>query len=327
MKNFQRDRLHDTCMKTVIVRLDYAGVIDITDLNKLFEKRFPKAFKERHEIHNNEFYMRYKVAVILPVYKNDKVPYVKLSFDSILNQTYKEIHLYIGVDGPVGEELTICLKEYEKDEKVSVQWFSENRGLAIVLNDLLDICFREGYEYIARMDADDISMPDRIARQMTYMLENSDIDVVGGAIEEIDENGESRGKTIVYPLTHEECRKFFRYRDPLAHPATFFRKRYFDKAKGYRPEYRKNQDTMLWFDGFMNGCIFANLPDTVLHFRVSKDFYGRRNGWKRAKQMMRSRMEINKAMKYDITANLFAIAMALMTVSPTWLKKFLYRIR
>ena len=69
------------------------------------------------------------------------------------------------------------------------------------------------------------------------------------------------------------------------------------------------------------------LPDTVLQFRVAKDFYGRRNGWKRAKQMMRLRMEINSAMNYDISANLFAMAMAVMTVSPTWLKRFLYRIR
>ena len=52
-----------------------------------------------------------KVAVTLPVYKNDKVPYIHLSFDSILNQTYKNIHLYVGVDGPVGEDLEKCLKE------------------------------------------------------------------------------------------------------------------------------------------------------------------------------------------------------------------------
>ena len=77
----------------------------------------------------------------------------------------------------------------------------------------------------------------------------------------------------------------------------------------------------------MNGCVFANLPDTVLYFRVANDFYGRRNGWKRAKQMMCSRREINKAMRYDVSANLFAFAMAIMTVSPTWLKKLLYKIR
>jgi hypothetical protein len=67
---------------------------------------------------------------------------------------------------------------------------------------------------------------------------------------------------------------------------------------------------MLWFDGFMNGCVFANLKDTVLNFRVNDDFYNRRNGWKRAKQMLRDRLKINKALGYDISANLFAFAIS-----------------
>lgn len=149
-----------------------------------------------------------KVAVTLPVYKNDKVPYIHLSFDSILNQTYKNIHLYVGVDGPVGEDLEKCLKEYEQNDKVTVCWFPENRGLAIVLNDLLDVCFKADYNIIARMDADDISMLERIEKQVAYLESHQDIDVVGGAIEEIDENSESREKTITYPETHDGCYKF-----------------------------------------------------------------------------------------------------------------------
>ena len=149
-----------------------------------------------------------KVAVTLPVYKNDKVPYIHLSLDSILNQTYKNIHLYVGVDGPVGEDLEKCLKEYEQNDKVTVCWFPENRGLAIVLNDLLDVCFKADYNIIARMDADDISMLERIEKQVAYLESHQDIDVVGGAIEEIDENSESRGKTITYPETHDGCYSF-----------------------------------------------------------------------------------------------------------------------
>ena len=268
------------------------------------------------------------VAVILPVYKNDKISYLNLSVDSILRQSYDYLHLYIGVDGPVGEDLAECLRNLENQNQISVIWFEENRGLACVLNDLLDICFKEGYEYIARMDADDISLPDRFEKQAEYLEEHPDVDVVGGAIEEIDGNDQLRGKHVEYPLTHEECRKFFRYRDPLAHPAVMFRARYFEKvASGYRNEYRKNQDTMLWFDGFMNGCVFANLKDTVLHFRVNDDFYNRRNGWKRAKQMLRDRLKMNKALGYDISANLFALAMFCMTISPSWVKKILYKIR
>jgi len=276
-----------------------------------------------------------KIGVLLPVYKNDSVNYLAKAVESIVLQTYKDLHIYIGVDGPVGDDIKSYFNLIGEKKNISIIWFEKNRGLACVLNDLIVEAMKNGCDYCARMDADDISQSDRFEKQIAFLKMHPQVDVVGGAIEEIDDNSVKNGKMVVYPLTHDDCRKFFRYRDPLAHPATFFRKSYFDKVAQYngkvntwyRPEYRKNQDTMLWFDGFMSGCIFANLPDTVLNFRVAKDFYGRRNGWKRAKQMMRSRMEINKAMKYDVSANLFALAMAIMTVSPTWLKKFLYKIR
>lgn len=269
-----------------------------------------------------------KIGVLLPVYKNDSIEYLIESVESILRQTNQEFHVYIGVDGPVGEELDACLRELEQYTDITVVRFNLNRGLACVLNDLIIICKKEGYKYYARMDADDISLPDRFEKQLKYLEEHSDIDVVGGAIEEIDGKGLLRGKHVEYPLSHEECRSFFRYRDPLAHPAVMFRARFFEKVtNGYRNEYRKNQDTMLWFDGFMNGCFFANLPDVVLHFRVNDDFYNRRNGWKRAKQMLKDRIGMNKALHYDFSANLFAISMFFMTISPVCVKKVLYRIR
>lgn len=269
-----------------------------------------------------------KIAIILPVYRNDKEPYIKLSFDSILNQTYRNIHLYIGVDGPVGEDLTSCLKEYEQDERVSVEWFKENRGLAIVLNDLLDICFKKGYEFIARMDADDISKPERLEKQMEYLKEHPEIDVVGGAIEEIDENSESRGKIIVYPETPDGCYKFFARRNPHAHPAVMFRKSFFDKAGcKYRPEYRQNQDTMLWLDGMKNGTKHANLQEVVLRFRFTNSlFKKRRNGWAFAKKQLHDRKIINKTLGYDFSATVFGYMMFCMLVSPAWIKKIAYKL-
>ena len=269
-----------------------------------------------------------KIAVILPVYKNDKVPYIKLSFDSILNQTYKSFHLYVGVDGPVGEDLASCLKEYEKDARVTIEWFKENRGLAIVLNDLLDICFNEGYEYIARMDADDISMPKRLEEQMAYLQKHPEIDVVGGAIEEIDENSESRGKIIVYPETPEECYRFFAKRNPHAHPTVMFRKSFFEKAGcKYRPEYRQNQDTMLWLDGMKAGTKHANLQEIVLRFRFTNSlFKKRRNGWAFAKKQLHDRNVINKTLGYGFGATVFGYMMFCMLVSPAWLKKIAYKV-
>lgn len=270
----------------------------------------------------------YNIAVLLSVYKNDRAEFLRLSIDSILNQSYKNIILYIGVDGTIGEKLYKCLEQYEQEKRVNIVYFPENRGLAVVLNDLLILCKEANIEYIVRMDADDISVPNRLANQVNYLLLHPEVDVVGGRIEEINEQSERNGKSVTYLLTHQECFKFFRYRDPLAHPAVMFRKSFFDKAKGYRNEYRKNQDTMLWFDGFMNGCIFANLDETVLLFRVTDDFYkNRRNGFKRAKKMLKDRFMINKALHYDWSAYLFSFLMFIMTLTPPFLKKFLYRIR
>lgn len=271
--------------------------------------------------------MNSTIAVLLPVYKKDNSAFFMESFESVLCQTFQNFIVLVGVDGPVDGELAENLTLIEKRDKVEVIRFMENRGLACVLNDLVARSRELGVEYLARMDADDKCVIDRFERQLAYLQEHPEVDVVGGKIEEIDQNGEKNGKAVQYPLTHDGCRRFFRYRDPLAHPATFFRMRYFDKVKGYRSEYRKNQDTMLWYDGFLNGCVFANLPDTVLNFRVAPDFYSRRKGWKRAKQMLADRVRMNKALGYDLSANLFALAMFGMTISPTWLKKFLYRIR
>ena len=273
--------------------------------------------------------MNDKIAVILPVYKKDKEEYLSKAIESILYQTYRNIHLYIGVDGPVGEDLHKSLELLESQTQVSVVWFPENRGLACVLNDLLGICFKDGYEYIARMDADDISMTDRFEKQMVYLEKHSEIDVVGGSIKEIDEEGKPRNKTIIYPESPEECREFFSKRNPHAHPAVLFRKSFFDKLNGkkYRPEYRQNQDTMLWYDGMMAGTQHANIPDVVLNFRVTNAmFKKRRNGWAFAKKQFKDRLMINKGLSYGWKADVYGFAMFCLLISPVWFKKIAYKV-
>ena len=93
---------------------------------------------------------------MLPVYKNDSPAYLAKAIESILYQTYRNVRLYIGVDGPVGDELKKTLEVLDRQNSVEIVWFPENRGLACVLNDLVAICKKEGYDYYARMDADDI---------------------------------------------------------------------------------------------------------------------------------------------------------------------------
>lgn len=271
--------------------------------------------------------MKKCVAVLLPIYKNDSLEYFKLSLNSVFSQTFHNYKIFVGVDGEVPYATKSYLQEMDKRGDVEVCWFPKNRGLACVLNDLIAIAHVQGFDYLARMDADDVMLSSRLQKQMSYMESHKDIDVVGGAIEEMDKQSISRGKTIIYPLTHQECVNFFEKRNPLAHPAVLFRYSFFEKLKGaYRADHPKNQDTMLWLDGLMAGCKMANVPDVVLQFRVTNDlFRKRRNGWNLAMRQLADRLEVNRGLKYGVMSYLYAYATFLMQISPAWVKKLCYR--
>ena len=120
----------------------------------------------------------------------------------MLNQTIANIDVIIGVDGAVDKLMADSIASYEVDGSVRVIRFSENRGLAAVLNDLIEISKEEGYGYLARMDADDICTKERMKLQLAYLKNHPEVDVVGGTIEEIDGESNLRGKKVSYPLSH-----------------------------------------------------------------------------------------------------------------------------
>lgn len=260
----------------------------------------------------------------MSVYKSDNSEHLKLSVDSILNQTFQDFLLLVGVDGAVSGELEQTLKSYDGNAKVNIFWFAENRGLTAVLNNLLEEGKKLQPMYFARMDADDISKTDRFEKQVKYLEGHKDLDVIGGAIEEMEYDGHLNDKIIHYPRTHQECFDFFATRNPLAHPAVMFRVSFFDKVASYNASYKKNQDTELWYRAFMAGCKFGNLEDIVLTFRVSKDMYKRRGGTKFAKEVLKLRNEINRGLGYGLKATLFGYAYYIMAISPGWVKKFVY---
>lgn len=273
-----------------------------------------------------------KMVVLMSVYKNDTPEHFRLSMESILNQTYQNFQLLVGVDGIIEGDLKVCLESFDSsinlgaDSRVKIFWFMENRGLTAVLNDLLEVGKILQPSYFARMDADDISKKDRFEKQMRYLEANPELDVIGGAIEEIEYDGKLNGKVINYPLTHQECFDFFATRNPLAHPAVMFRASFFDKVTSYNASYKKNQDTELWYRAFKTGCKFGNLQDVVLSFRISKDMYKRRGGTKFALEVLKLRNKINKGLKYGLKAKIFGYAYYIMAISPGWVKKNAYKI-
>ena len=271
--------------------------------------------------------MEKSIAVIMSCYKNDTYNYVFPSIESLLNQTYYNFDVFIKIDGPIDKTVEKYLVQL-KDFRFHLSKRNENMGLAYSLNELLDIVKKREYEYIARMDADDICELDRFEKQIDYLQKHPDIDAVGGAINEIDDCGNNKGKVVQYPCSAEECRAFFAKRNPVAHPTVMFRRSFFDKAGwAYPTDFIRNEDTRLWHEGYKHGCKIANIPDVVLNFRMTDDmFKKRRNGKEFAKSQLKLRLQIKKDLNYGFMASVYAYSMYLLMISPSWLLKKAYRI-
>lgn len=246
------------------------------------------------------------IAVIMSLYKNDVVEYVRLSVESILNQTYRDLDLYLQYDGPIKPEVDAYLSALT-DERVKIQRRAENKGLAQSLNDLLAIVMPMGYEFIARMDADDISELNRFERQMAYFEAHPEVECLGTWATEIKSSGEEYFKKRM-PESHNECKDLFRKRDCMIHPTVIFRRSYIEKAGLYALDTFFGEDTMMWAQGFAAGCTLGNVPEYLFRFRLDDNFFNRRRGWKYAKGIWVLRHRVNKMLGFGTVEDAYAIA-------------------
>ena len=217
--------------------------------------------------------------VITSVYKNDKPEYVKVALDSMLvNQSVKPTEIVLVQDGPIPEGLTALLNAYENNYAglMHVIRLEKNGGLGKALclgvaNAKYDIC--------ARMDSDDICLPDRFEKQLTYLQSHPECDIVGGQMTEfIDEPNNIVSKREV-PLTNNEIYKYMKSRCALNHVTVMFRKNAVLKAGNYQ-DWFWNEDYYLWVRMMMAKCQFANIPDVAVNVRSGADQYARRGGKK-----------------------------------------------
>lgn len=265
-----------------------------------------------------------ELAVIMSVYKNDKLKMLEIAVDSILQQTFSQFDFYIQEDGMLNDEVSNYLKSL-KDTRVIVNERKENKGLAYSLNEMITEVLKKEYKYIARMDADDISLQDRFEKQISFLDNHKDVDVVGCWAIEVDENeNEFFRKTM--PITHLECRDFFLKRDCLIHPTVIFRRSYFEKAGLYPTDTFFAEDTKMWQRGFLKGCIFSNIPEYLFKFRLDSNFFNRRRGWNYAKSIYLLRVEITKEMNFGIKGYTYAFLYAFVKMLPTRLLNLMYKI-
>ena len=199
------------------------------------------------------------VSIVIPVHNGEK--YIKESIDSCLAQTYSNIEIIVVDDKSTDSTLEI-LKEY--GEKIKVFPVEKQNGLGNVIN--IGIRASKG-KYIARMDADDIMYPDRIEKQVEYLENNPSCVAVGGQIDIINENSDITGHRE-YAQNDKDLKKNRFLFQPFAHPAVTLRKSTLEEIGLYPEDMWKVEDVKLFLILSTKGE-FANLPDTVLKYRMT----------------------------------------------------------
>ena len=204
------------------------------------------------------------ITVLMPVYNG--ATYLNEAINSILNQTFQNFEFIIIDDGSTDDSVKI-IKSYD-DNRIRLFENKNNLGQSETLNKGLSLTRGK---YIARMDQDDISMPERLKKQFEFMENNSDIDVCGSWLQLI---GKYDG--IVELETDSERIKInLLTNQNLAHPAVMIRKDTLVKYDlNYNPTFTIGNDYDLWVRMF-DDCSFANLPEPLLKFRMHDNQYSK----------------------------------------------------
>ena len=261
--------------------------------------------------------------MLMSVYKSEEPTFFNRALQSVWDdQIVKPIQIVLVEDGPLGDGLRAVVDQWKEKlgDTMTVLVNEENIGLTKSLNKGISVV--KG-ELIARMDSDDISLPERFELQERFFKEHPDIDIIGGSLREFDDNNPEL-RVRHYPLTHDEAVKYICKASPLAHPTVMMRRRIFDSGLRYNEKYRMSQDIALWFDAIISGYRIANLPEVTINFRSLGDVFKRRSrakAWNEFKIYMNGIYRMNGllTLKYR-----YPIARLCFRLMPPSVVKFIY---
>lgn len=222
-------------------------------------------------------YPNFSVSVC--VYSGDDPDHFDDALWSVIDQTVPPAELILVVDGPIPEMLEAVIEKYRFSlEAHAIQfkviYLPHNMGHGEARRRGIESC---SYDYVALMDADDLSVNDRFERQLCFLAQHPSISIVGGVISEFVTTPDSSvGKRIV-PEFDSEIKAYMRKRCPMNQVTVMFKRTDVSVAGGYLDWYC-DEDYYLWIRMALLGMEFANLPDTLVNVRVGEDMYSRRGG-------------------------------------------------
>jgi len=200
------------------------------------------------------------VTVLMPVFNGER--FLQEAIESILQQTHRDFELLIINDGSTDRSRDIILTF--DDPRITLVENPENLGLAATLNVGLGLA---KHELIARQDADDLSLPERLARQVDFLEKNPSVVLVGTQAVIIDLQGFRKGRVLDRACTHDSIRWDLLFDNSFTHSSVMFRRSIIAQLGGYDSAFRYCQDYALWTQVARHHCV-ANLDDCLVHYRV-----------------------------------------------------------
>ena len=234
--------------------------------------------------------MSEQFSLLMPVYRGDDPAHFTKAFSSsVTAQSRRPDEVVLVQDGPVGPELEAAIDAAIAGAPVAVvhHRIPENVGLARALTEGLA---QSSHDIVARMDADDISLPERFEKQLP--LVEGGLDLVGtGMLEFLDDVGSIVGKRV--PRTDaDDIARYARFHDPFSHPTVVYRRSAVELAGGYQP-LGLMEDYWLFARMIDAGARVGNLAEPLVMYRVGAGAYARRGG----SAQWRSELALQRAMR------------------------------
>jgi glycosyltransferase involved in cell wall biosynthesis/SAM-dependent methyltransferase len=208
---------------------------------------------------NKDMTVKPKVSVLMSVYNCEK--FIEQALRSIYNQTCQDFEVVIVDDGSTDKTADILFNM--KDSRTFIYRNSENKGLTKSLNIGLKLCRGE---YVARMDADDVSYPQRFEKQVKFLDENPDCTALGCWCNRIDSKGQIHGAYDGRPTKPEDIKRQLLAGNCVAHATAMVRRASLAEASGYNEKYTYAQDHDLWLRLSEIGQIY-NLGEYLVGLR------------------------------------------------------------
>ena len=264
-----------------------------------------------------------KFSVLMSINKKENVDYFKECIDSLLNQTILPNEIVIVKDGPLTPELDEAIKNYVSSniDLFKIVPLEKNVGLGKALSIGVKEC---SYDLVARMDTDDICIPQRFEIQLKEFTADPTLDITGSSIIEFDGNINNVLSTKNVPYSHEEVVKYSKKRNPFNHMTVMYKKSKVLEAGNYLPP-NGFEDYYLWGRMIMIGAKTKNISTPLVYARTGVSMFERRGGYDYLKRSIEAKKLLHKIGLYSLYDFIISTSShIIISLLPNKLRGFIY---